>query len=123
MSTFTARQTVGQGGSPVIDQNFHDLETVIKEIQDADPAPTVTVVAKDYGIAFNDRNVFASNGIALTLPDATKMEGRSIKIRGTDATTIRIFTSRGQSVDGSASSSVSSGGLTFTSDGSNWWSG
>ena len=119
---FKARQTVGQGGAAVIDQNFKDVETSIAAIQAANPAPSVTSTSKDYAASVNDVHIFASGTVTVTLADATKLKGRPMSVKNTGTGTVTVAASRSQKVDGNASLSLSAGdSASLVSDGANWW--
>ena len=124
VSVFKARQTIGAGGSPTIDQNFADIETTIKAVQKAaGTPPAVTSVTQDHAASVNDSNIFMSKTGTVTLADAAKLKGRTIIVKNTGSGTVTVAGSQSQSVDSGGSISLAAGvGKKLVSDGENWWS-
>jgi len=84
---------------------------------------TVTSKSTNYSSNVNEV-VLASNGITITLPDASSISGSRVIVKNVGATgSITINTSLSQTIDGDSSKTISSSlnSLTFISDGSNWY--
>lgn len=81
-----------------------------------------TSQAGDYNVLTTDYMIDCTASLTVTLPDATAIVGQTYVIKNSGSGTITIATTSAQTIDGSASATISVQyvSITVVSDGANW---